>query len=267
MVPNQSPVPLIILFRRHKLSLHRYMYTLHWCAMCEDIGNTNIGLQERSNKDQYKTYKTYFPYLVIGLQKDAITGWLYMASYFFSMDCFNTCLSLICYVLQKKQWWGNLGYQITYKEHHKFGADVYEAGSIQRTQHFQIVDLRRFSRNFINRPLKLKLDILDNLVIVDSPLVYAYFLCFVSCFYLRDFSGYQPALRDLQIVCNGSPYDLYCLVLAYYTLLEYANALSIFVPFSRFLEAKYDSYGNHYDDLRYKLDLVIIEIIEILYFQ
>ncbi|XP_052071449.1 uncharacterized protein LOC127709826 [Mytilus californianus] len=260
MFYDVSPNTLIVLFSRHKLVSHRYLYTLYWCAICQHIGHVQIGIPERSNKDQYKRYNTYLPYLVMGLQKDAITGWLCLASYFFSMNSFNTCLNVIDYILHKHCYGdtsdleSHIG-EINSLELEAVKYGVMNAHSISR-RHF--VDVSGFSINIRDRPLKLQLDILDNFCFVSSPLVYTYFLRFMCFFHLGDYSGVRCALRDLQRRPSSRlSANEYCLGLAYYTLKEYHNALSILVPYSEFVKSNYNVKNPVLIDHIYKLGLVI----------
>ncbi|CAC5417582.1 unnamed protein product [Mytilus coruscus] len=260
MYYDVSPNTLIVLFSRHKLVSHRYLYTLYWCAICQHIGHVQIGIQERSNKDQYKRYKTYLPYLVMGLQKDAITGWLCLASYFFSVNSYNTCLNLIDYILHKHCFGdtsdieSHIG-EINSLELEAVKYGVMNAHSISR-RHF--VDVSGFGINIRDRPLKLQLDILDNFCFVSSPLVYTYFLRFMCFFHLRDDSGVRCALRDLQRRPSSRlSSNEYCLGLAYYTLKEYHNALSILVPYSEFVKSNYNVKNPVLIDHIYKLNMVI----------
>ncbi|CAG2237942.1 unnamed protein product [Mytilus edulis] len=263
---NVSPNTLINLFRRYRLVSHRYIYTLYWCAICQHRGHTNIGIKERDNKDQYKRHKKYFPYLVFGLQKDAITGWVFMASYFFSIDNYNICLKLIEYVWYKYRHGhveetadieSHIG-KINNLESEALKYGVLNAHEICR-RHY--VDLYGFILIYLDSPLKLKLDILENLCVIRSPLVYMNFMRFMCYYYLRDSSGVQYSLRalsDLHRVDVNSYFDIiYCLGLAHYTLKEYATALSLFMTISDVLKDIDTDKKRLYADLDFKLDLVI----------
>ncbi|CAC5379490.1 unnamed protein product [Mytilus coruscus] len=81
-------------------------------------------------------------------------------------------------------------------------------------------------------------------------------LCVV--FHLRDDSGVRCAIRDLQRRPSSRlSSNEYCLGLAYYTLKEYHNALSILVPYSEFVKSNYNVKNPVLIDHIYKLDMVI----------
>ncbi|CAC5412563.1 unnamed protein product [Mytilus coruscus] len=264
-LPN-TLVDLFSMFSRHKLVSHRYLYTLYWCAICEHIGHKCIGIHERSNKDQYKRYKTYLPYLVMGLQKDAHTGWLCFASYFFSMDSYKTCLNLIEYILHK------YGFEeSSYIESHIFHINslvleavkygVMNAHNICRRHN---VDLVGFCVTTEAWQLNLKLEILDNICILTTQLVYTFFLRFMCYFHLGDNRGIRCALHDLhRLRISYSEFAVdYCLGVAYYALKEYSTALSFLVPFSEVLKSKMSNYRckiPSLTDLINKLDRIVSE--------
>ncbi|CAG2237941.1 unnamed protein product [Mytilus edulis] len=231
---------LVVLFRRHKMVSHRYLYTLFWCAICQHIGYKNIGIQEQSNKGQYKRYKTYLPWLVMGLQKDAITGWLCLASYHFSIDSYKTCLNLIDHILQKYGFRAPSDIETHIGHINSLELEAVKYGIMNPhdicRRHF--VDVHGFNDSIKARPLKLKLDILDNLSIVTSPLIYTHFLRFMCCFHLHDSCGVKFALREIHRLRTGREISVhYCLGLAYYTLKEYSTALSFLIPFSEYLKS------------------------------
>lgn len=179
---------------------------------------------------------------------------------FFSMDSYNTCLNLIDYILHKHCFGhtsdiaSHIG-EINSLELEAVKYGVMNAHTISR-RHF--VDVSGFTLSIRDRPLKLQLDILDNLCFVSSPLVYTFFLRFMCCFHLHDSNSVRCALHDLQRRPSSRlSANEYCLGLAYYTLKEYHNALSIFVPYSEFVKSNYNVKNPVIIDHIYKLDLVI----------
>ncbi|CAG2222713.1 unnamed protein product [Mytilus edulis] len=253
-----SPNTVVYLFSRYKLVSHRYLYTLYWCAVCQHIGHTNIGIQERSNKDQYKRYKTYLPYIVMGLQKDAITGWLCLASHFFSVHNYKTCLNLIDYILQKCCFGEHSDAEshIGRVNNLEIEAIKYGVGNAHDICSRHFVDLTtKFQLSCQVRPEKLQLETVINLRAISSPFVYTHFLRFMCCHHLRDFNGVPYALRDLQRLISKHQFDAtFCLGLAYATLKEYATALSLLLPCSMGLKSSNDS---KFANLSIELDLVI----------
>ncbi|XP_071130916.1 uncharacterized protein [Mytilus edulis] len=254
---------LVVLFRRHKMVSHRYLYTLFWCAICQHIGYKNIGIQEQSNKGQYKRYKTYLPWLVMGLQKDAITGWLCLASYHFSIDSYKTCLNLIDHILQKYGFRAPSDIETHIGHINNLELEAVKYGIMNPhdicRRHF--VDVHGFNDSIKARPLKLKLDILDNLSIVTSPLIYTHFLRFMCCFHLHDSCGVKFALREIHRLRTGREISVhYCLGLAYYTLKEYSTALSFLIPFSEYLKSNPKVMFSVYADLNNTLDRVITKL-------
>lgn len=126
-------------------------------------------------------------------------------------------------------------------------------------RHF--VDVHGFNDSIKARPLKLKLDILDNLSIVTSPLIYTHFLRFMCCFHLHDSCGVKFALREIHRLRTGREISVhYCLGLAYYTLKEYSTALSFLIPFSEYLKSNPKVMFSVYADLNNKLDRVITKL-------
>ncbi|XP_071133340.1 uncharacterized protein [Mytilus edulis] len=253
-----SPNTLVVLFSRYKLVSHRYLYTLYWCAVCQHIGHKTIGIQERSNKDQYKRYKTYLPYLVMGLQKDAITGWLCLASYFFSVHNYKTCLILIEYILHKCcfEESSDAESHIGRVNNLEIEAIKYGVGNAHDICSRHFVDLTtKFQLSCQVRPEKIQLETVINLRAISSPFVYTHFLRFMCCHHLRDFNGVPYALRDLQRLISKHQFDAtFCLGLAYATLKEYATAMSLLLSCSRGLKS---SNNSEFANLIIELDLVI----------
>lgn len=240
-----SPNTLVLLFSRYKLVSHRYLYTLYWCAVCQYIGRKKIAKQERSNKDQYRRYIKYLPYLVMGLKKDAITGWLCLASHFFSVHNYTSCLNLIDYILHKCCF-GEPSDAESYTgcvNNLEIEAMRYRVPNAHDICSRHFVDLTtEFQLSCQVRPEKLQLETVINLRAISSPLMYTHFLRFMCCHLLRNFNGVQYALRDLRRLISKHQFDAtFCLGLAYATLKEYATALSLLLPCSRGLKSSNDS--------------------------
>ncbi|XP_052067190.1 uncharacterized protein LOC127706574 [Mytilus californianus] len=84
--------------RHNPLNLNVYIFRI-----CQIAGNSNeiTGIDLSLNKVFYKIHKQRFPCIILGLNTDAASGWLYLATYLFTLQHFSVSLSIVDYALSK----------------------------------------------------------------------------------------------------------------------------------------------------------------------
>ncbi|CAG2186277.1 unnamed protein product [Mytilus edulis] len=157
-----------------------------------------------SNKDIYKNHKQRYPYIIIGLNTDAAAGWLYLATYFFSLHHFSVSLRIVDYALSKctpdKVYCllEALRYeQLDYTEQQALKYGCLDISSIYRRH---VIRKVFFSKDHI-----LPFDVIDELnnqhILTSSllpPVVYAQYLQFLCFYKLYDNENCRKSLQDIQ---------------------------------------------------------------------
>ena len=155
------------------------------------------------NKEQYKQHKQLMPYILLSTKNDSVTGWLYLASYFYNLRNYKNALYVIDYVLTKctpdKIFFHNAsrGHFSSieleaYKYHLLNIADIYRR---------HVVHTLDFIDDAIFIPEELKSELLfkKGVIVEKPPVVYCHFLRFLCSYHVFDNSICKIALSDLQL--------------------------------------------------------------------
>ncbi|XP_063447690.1 uncharacterized protein LOC134727242 [Mytilus trossulus] len=101
--------PLDRQFNRGKLFIKRFlkyattdfMPLIVFTQFGHLVGKTMNIHSECPNKLKYKLVKQYLPYLIIGLRVDAVSGWMYLATYYYCIGKYKVSLQLIHHALSE----------------------------------------------------------------------------------------------------------------------------------------------------------------------
>ncbi|CAC5388408.1 unnamed protein product [Mytilus coruscus] len=204
------------------LNLNVYIF-----RTCQIAGNSrgHTGLNSFPNKDLYKNHKQRLPYIILGLNTDAAVGWLYLATYLFSLHHFSVSLKIVDYALSKctpdKLYclMDHLHYeQLDYTEQQALQYGCLDISCIYRRH---VIKSVRFQEDAI-----LPFDIIDELknrhIFTNSslpPVVYAHYLRFLCFHRLNDAENCRNSLQDIQLtieneyfVCNYQKVSSYNLL-------------------------------------------------------
>lgn len=162
----------------------------------------SLAVSGSCNKEQYKQQKQLMPYILLSTKNDSVTGWLYLASYFYNLRNYEDALLVIDNVLAKctpdKIFFRNASHEHidsveleAYKYHLISIADIYRRHGMETLY---------FYDEAILLPAELKTELLFQKEIEKPPVVYAHFLRFLCCHHMFDESGCEVALSDLQFV-------------------------------------------------------------------
>ncbi|VDI67098.1 Hypothetical predicted protein [Mytilus galloprovincialis] len=86
---------------RSKSGLSKALFASYLSKICRFAPDVASYIYNLENKQQYFKYKYDLSHLLIGLQADAVSGWLKLASFFYVHKQYFASLSVIHYALQK----------------------------------------------------------------------------------------------------------------------------------------------------------------------
>ncbi|VDH97898.1 Hypothetical predicted protein [Mytilus galloprovincialis] len=146
----------------------------------------------------YNIHTSYHRHLQNGLQRDAVTGWLLYASFYYVTAQYNVTLKLTEYVLSKC-----LPDMVCLKRSYYNEADVdnyrhkvHSSMSLNVKMKTAVVDDVMYIQNSSLIPKELELDVEDEYFIV-SPIIMAHCLSFLCYHHKSDLFNRQQALRHL----------------------------------------------------------------------
>ena len=155
-------------------------YNVHRCKIPNNAGN----------KQQYSEYKKNMCRLLIGVSVDAVSGWLLLASFFYTRKRYNIALTIIAHVLSKctpdKIFYSSFfEQQNTKKIHIKFKR------IFRMTTSLTIGNIKIHRYSTLN-PIELQHEVMQNYISIPT-VVFAFFLQFV-CYY-GDIKSCMDALQ------------------------------------------------------------------------
>ncbi|VDI34685.1 Hypothetical predicted protein [Mytilus galloprovincialis] len=78
-----------------------FMPLIVFTQFCQLVGKTMNIHSECPSKLKYKLVKQYLPYLITGLRVDAVSGWMYLATYYYCIGKYKVSLQLIHHALSE----------------------------------------------------------------------------------------------------------------------------------------------------------------------
>jgi len=174
--------------------------------LCHNIGDLVLSVAasatRNGNKFRYKAYKEYIPYELVGLQTSDFTGWLHLATYFYSQNQFSFSLKIVDHVLA--QCTPDKLYYIEDKFTHEHvqgivHEELYQLKTIANIVYKQNVTKRIVFPRSVTIPHELKTELDFKGCSVKPPVVYAHFLSFLCYFKQNDYRNCQIALTSLKL--------------------------------------------------------------------
>ncbi|XP_063399939.1 uncharacterized protein LOC134684575 [Mytilus trossulus] len=212
--------------RRNPLNLNVCIFRIcQFAGISNEINGKNLSL----NKVFYEIHKQRLPYIILGLNADAASGWLYLATYLFSLNQFSVSLRIIDYALSKctpdKLYCCNddLHYEQLYDtEQQALKYGCLDISSIFRRH---VITAILFWKDSI-LPIKRIYELKNRYDFTNSslpPVVYAHYLRFLCFYRLYDGDNCRKCLHDIQLtiengyfVCAHQKVDSYtCLAAAH----------------------------------------------------
>ncbi|XP_052065788.1 uncharacterized protein LOC127705500 [Mytilus californianus] len=196
-----------------KLKSHRFLYLTLLSMICKHISKRGTGMWESKNKNYYKRHKNYLPYFIIGLQSDALSGWLNLATYFYCMKQYWMSICLTGFTLRKCHLneissFNSLNVDLKCKlsniEHEAIHKDVINAFHVCKRHFTDDVMLFDFSYIF---PLEMDTEIRIKGIVSKPPIMYSIFLRFLCLHHLHEHTDVTYALQDLYDLRNYSTTD------------------------------------------------------------
>ncbi|XP_063448686.1 uncharacterized protein LOC134728148 [Mytilus trossulus] len=160
-------------------------------------------------KENYNILTIYHRHLQAGITRDAVTGWLLYASFYYVKEQYNVTLRLTEYVLSKCSSHMVMLQQPNYSE-----ADIYNyrhnahySMSLNAKMKTAVVDEVRYLRHSSLIPKELELEVEDKVFKVP-PILMSHCLRFLCYHHIGDTLSRQHALRHLDIPRYLSDYVL-----------------------------------------------------------
>ncbi|XP_071154885.1 uncharacterized protein [Mytilus edulis] len=101
-VPSIKNMHLLYHFlHSSRTGLSRGLFAIHLSNACKFTLDTSKHRYSSENKKQYLKYKFDLSHLLIGVNSDAVSGWLTLASFFYVHKNYVASLSVVNYTLQK----------------------------------------------------------------------------------------------------------------------------------------------------------------------
>ncbi|CAG2193993.1 unnamed protein product [Mytilus edulis] len=151
------------------------------------------------NKLRYELTKQYLPYLFIGLRVDAVSGWMYLATFYYCVGNYKVSLQLINNALRE------CSNDKLFYVNHKLTANRFSE-SVKEGIRQKIWKLRHLYRNHViheisfyynSRVIAPELEVQLTTGAYVPPLVYIYFLRFLCLFRLHEDFQCKQAIYDL----------------------------------------------------------------------
>ncbi|XP_071146438.1 uncharacterized protein [Mytilus edulis] len=195
--------------KRGQLFIKRFFNIKHndflpfiiFVRFCQLVGKSMDINANYPNKYRYKLSKQYLPFFFLGLHGDAVSGWMYVATYYYCIGQYTTSLKLIIHALKQYAPDKILARGSKLSTHQ---LSVIEKEGIRRkiwkSRHF-------YKRHVINeiyfyydsRVIPRELDVQATTQAYIPPIVYIHFLRFLCFYRLHEDSMCMHAIRDLRI--------------------------------------------------------------------
>ncbi|CAG2193996.1 unnamed protein product [Mytilus edulis] len=200
-----------------------FMPLIVFTQFCQLVGKTMNIHYECPNKLKYKLVKQYLPYLIIGLRVDAVSGWMYLATYYYCIGKYKVSLQLIHHALSectsdKLFHVNNIGIANNLSEIEKDGI----RRKLWKCRHlYKKHVIHEISFYYNSRVIPPELDVQLTTATFIPPLVYIHFLRFLCFFRLNKKFKFKQAILDLRssidegyFNCEDSSYGEACKCLA-----------------------------------------------------
>ncbi|CAG2223681.1 unnamed protein product [Mytilus edulis] len=169
------------------------------------LGCASKYLYSSENKQQYCKYKYDLSHLLIGVNSDAVSGWLTLASFFYVHQKYFASLSVINYAMQKytdeKIFTGSTTSEFTFIQKHAL--NLMKKEKLYTVIKALTIELLKFDLESSLIPQELPLGLADKLY-VYHPLPYAYFLSFLCYYHLHDITSCRQYLLQLILAMTNS---------------------------------------------------------------
>ncbi|CAG2253915.1 unnamed protein product [Mytilus edulis] len=161
-------------------------------SVCENI--TVMKTITTKNKQRYKIYKNNLSQLLVGVNSDAVSGWLKLASFFYCHKHYLKSIDIINYTLTKFTIESTLS-KITLKHTHKL-----KLMSLSKTiTHSNVF----FAQNSSVCPIELNIDVKKFSIFLHS-LSFTHFIHFLCCYHLEDLESCIYCAKQLNATVSDN---------------------------------------------------------------
>ncbi|CAG2187854.1 unnamed protein product [Mytilus edulis] len=177
-----------------------FMPLIFFSEFCQLVGKTMDIHTKCPNRLKYKLVKQYLPYLIIGLRVDAVSSWMYLATYYYCIGKYKVSLQLINHALtecttDKLFHVNNIGIANNLSEIEKHGI----RRKLWKCRHlYKKHVINEISFYYNSRVIPPELDVQLTTATFIPPLVYIRFLRFLCFFRLNEKSKFMQAIQDLR---------------------------------------------------------------------
>ncbi|CAC5420626.1 unnamed protein product [Mytilus coruscus] len=199
---------LFRLLASYKLKAHKFLYSTLTSMLAKHISWRGTNICKLTNRYFYKRHKNTLPYLLIGVQCDAMSGWLNLATYFYCMKQYRISLYLTVLTLSKCHSNKILSFQcmnadfdrvLCNVEHEAIEYGLMNAYHICKRHLTDDVEFSIFSCIY---PFELEMEIRIRTFLYKSPIMYCFFLRFLCLHHLHEHTDVGYALQDLYDLRN-----------------------------------------------------------------
>ncbi|CAG2249361.1 unnamed protein product [Mytilus edulis] len=206
LTPKQVLVnTLELLKRKHD----RFILSFIFNTLCRNIGTrfTYQYVTQCENKLHYQILKEILPFVIMGVRSDAVSGWNYLATYYYCVRKYSVSLKITDYVLSKikegKQ-------EKLYYSEDKFTID-YLPRRCNETDLSAIyidnaMEPNDFKRNSFLIPDEMKHEVKYKGYIQKPPIVYTLFLRFISLLKSKKTQKCLDSLNDMKSFIETNKY-------------------------------------------------------------
>lgn len=201
--PCHKNMCLLYHFLHHSSSsLSRGLLALHFSKACMYVQDAPFCCYSSENKLHYLKYKYDLSLLLIGVNSDAVSGWLRIASFFYVNKHYVASLTITKHILQKytdeKIYIRTTVYASEYKLNHfqKYVLNLMKNEklyTVYKTLQMYPVVFRKKSTII---PQELQLQVTESHDMFN-PLGYTFFLSFLCYYHLQDITSCRYYLRQL----------------------------------------------------------------------
>ncbi|VDH97230.1 Hypothetical predicted protein [Mytilus galloprovincialis] len=187
------------------------------------------------NKFTYKQYKTCVCSLLLGTRHDAVSGWLLLASFFYTTREYRVAVDILQYCLLKCT--PDKLYHVANMSHVHAGLlnlNLFRRMGIVQLSQFLLVDPVRIISNSLLVPNELRINTLNSCHFI-SPVVYVHALRFLCHFHLFNTKQCQDSLLDLKLTIENK----YCLPNSFQRARSYKILYILFLVYGDTESAKH----------------------------
>ncbi|CAG2197579.1 unnamed protein product [Mytilus edulis] len=194
-----------------KTGLSKALFASQLSKTCRFAPDDTDHLYNTENKQQYIKYKSDISHLLIGLQADAVSGWLKLASFFYVHKHYFASLSVIHYALHCKNIPISTRSELTRIQKHEL--NLMKKEKLYTVLKALSISPVHFYTNSYLIPLELQMK--DTYVIhIYYPLAFGHLLNFLCNCHLQDIASCRSSLQQLESITRAiiiESHDLNCL--------------------------------------------------------